>query len=129
MTDAYVWLSYSEDDRIIIALRDLQTIYPEVDIQDQFIESFNVPWSEKWATGDAMFFPGQFKNLFNVSREPEGNIYFAGEQLSVHHTWIVGAIDSALLACQQLLGYTELYPLAPDGTQRLEHKYDYSGIL
>ncbi|RIB00367.1 hypothetical protein C2G38_2256733 [Gigaspora rosea] len=36
------------------------------------------------------------------ARAPEGNIYFASEHLSTHHTWILGALDSALLACQQM---------------------------
>ncbi|CAG8504752.1 21528_t:CDS:2 [Gigaspora rosea] len=36
------------------------------------------------------------------ARAPEGNIYFASEHLSTHHTWILGALDSALLACQQI---------------------------
>jgi monoamine oxidase len=49
---------------------------------------------------DAMFFPGQFSMLFNVARQPERQMYFAGEHLSVHHTWVVGALDSALFACQ-----------------------------
>jgi hypothetical protein len=61
--------------------------------------------------------------LFNVARQPEGNIYFAGEHLSVHHTWIVGALDSALLACQQLLGDPSLPPLRLSALP--PHTYDY----
>jgi monoamine oxidase len=88
------------------------TVYlGQVDVQSQFISAFEVNWTAKPSTGDAMFFPGQFKNIFNVARRPEGSVYFAGEHLSVHHTWIAGAIDSALLACQQMLGRPELVPI------------------
>ena len=36
-------------------------------------------------------------------RLPEGNIYFASEYISVRHGWIVGALDSVLQACNQML--------------------------
>lgn len=112
MTDAVGWLAQPESERVRLALRDLQTVYEgQVDVASLFVKAFEVNWTEQPSTGDAMFFPGQFKNLFNVARQPEGNVYFAGEHLSVHHTWIVGAIDSALLACQQMLGAPELAPL------------------
>ncbi|KAF0811970.1 Flavin-dependent L-tryptophan oxidase RebO [Andreprevotia sp. IGB-42] len=127
MTDAYDWLPQQEDERIRLGLRDLQTLYEGVvDVHAEFIEAFSVAWPDKWATGDAMFFPGQFRRLFNVARENEGHIYFAGEHLSVHHTWIVGAIDSALYACQQILGDTELEPLHREGAELVGNDYDYS---
>lgn len=113
MTDAVSWLAQPEPERVRLALRDLGTVYKgQVDVEAQFVKAFEVNWTEQPSTGDAMFFPGQFKNLFNVARQPEGSVYFAGEHLSVHHTWIVGAIDSALLACQQMLGAPDL-PLLP----------------
>ena len=131
MTDAVAWLPQAEDDRVRLALRDLQTTYGElVKIDEQFIEAFEVNWTIEELTGDAMFFPGQFKNLFNVARQPEGNVYFAGEHLSVHHTWIVGAIDSALLACQQMLGMTDLAPIgAAKSRAPAVRDYDYKKCL
>lgn len=131
MTDAVGWLPQSADDRARLALRDLQTVYgQEVDVHRQFLEAFEVSWTVRESTGDAMFFPGQFKNLFNVARQPEGSIYFAGEHLSVHHTWIVGALDSALLACQQMLGTPELAPIgAPERLMPAAGSFDYSGCL
>lgn len=124
MTDAYNWLPQSTDNRVRLALRDLQQFYPNVNVQQQFIEAADVAWPSEWATGDAMFFPGQFRSLFAIARQPEGNIFFAGEHLSVNHTWIVGAIDSALLACQQLLNDPDLKPLSE--VERPVHDYDYS---
>lgn len=127
MTDAAGWLPQSEEDRVRIALRDLQTVYGKVvDVEEQFIEAFTVNWAAEEPTGDAMFFPGQFKNLFNVARQPEGKVFFAGEHLSVHHTWIVGAIDSAMLASQQILGMPDLAPLgAPAPRAPASRHYDY----
>lgn len=92
-----------------IALRDLGDVYGgEVDVEAEFIA-------------------GQFRQLFNAARRPEGSVYFAGEHLSVHHTWIVGALDSALLACQQLLGDPQLAPLRPRAAEPLvPHDYDYA---
>lgn len=131
MTDAVGWLPQAQDDRVRLALRDLQTVYQDsVDLEDQFIEAFEVNWTVEESTGDAMFFPGQFKSLFNIARQPEGNVYFAGEHLSVHHTWIVGAIDSALLACQQMLGINDLAPLgAPQHRATPRRRYDYKNCV
>jgi monoamine oxidase len=128
MSDAYNWLPQSQEERVRLALRDLQTLYQDtVDIEAEFIESYDVAWPSEWATGDAMFFPGQFRQLFNNARQPEQHIYFAGEHLSVHHTWIVGALDSALLACQQLLGDDTLGPLRARAMPALSpHQHDYS---
>lgn len=128
MTDAYDWLPQSREERIRLGLRELQRLYgSEVDVAAQFIEAFDVAWPIEWATGDAMFFPGQFRQLFNVAQQPEGNIHFAGEHLSVHHTWIVGALDSALEAVQQMLGSCDIGPLMAEGQNRPAlHSYDYS---
>jgi hypothetical protein len=131
MSDGYNWLPENTEERTRIALRDLQKLYPSVDIYGQFITSFAVAWPNKWATGDAMFFPGQFRKLFNTARAPEGNVYFAGEHLSVHHTWIVGALDSAFYAVQQMFGYAPpIKSILPLGfTPPSLHTYDYGPVV
>ncbi|HEY1016482.1 MAG TPA: NAD(P)/FAD-dependent oxidoreductase [Herpetosiphonaceae bacterium] len=118
MSDAQAWLPQSADERVRIALRDLQTLYAPagVDVGAEFIEACAVAWPNEWSTGDAKFLPGQFRSLFHAAREPEGNVYFAGEHLSVHHTWIVGALDSALHAVRQLTGLPELATLRPSSS-------------
>ncbi|WP_150244105.1 flavin monoamine oxidase family protein [Nocardiopsis quinghaiensis] len=113
MTDAYVWLPQPSEQRVALALRDLQRLHPEVDVETEFIEAFDVAWATQWAAGDAKFLPGQFRKVFNAGRAPENNIHFAGEHLSVHHTWILGALDSARTACEQILGRDLAY-LSPD---------------
>jgi Flavin containing amine oxidoreductase len=63
-----------------------------------------------------MFLPSQFKSRFEATRQPEGNIFFAGEHLSHHHTWIAGACQSTHKAVCDMIG--EVPPLKgfqPDG--------------
>lgn len=131
MTDAVGWLPEPPDERVRLALRDLQIVYGDrVDIKSEYIEFFDVNWTVEESTGDAMFFPGQFKNLFNVARTPENNVYFAGEHLSVHHTWIVGAIDSAIHACEQLLQDPAILPLGANKNRAADRvAYNYDALL
>lgn len=111
MTDAEAWLPLDPHERRDLAVRCLQKLYPGVNIADQLLETFDVTWSSKSSTGDAMFLPGQFTAYFEVARQPEivgrsevPNVYFAGEHLSKHHTWIAGALESALHSVRQMLG-------------------------
>ncbi len=105
MSDALKWGAHSRDDRVKICLHDLTKYFAdaEVDIQDQFIEAFDTLWSNEFCGGDAMFLPGQFSRFYEIAKRPEGNIHFAGEHLSRHHTWIAGALDSALTAVRQIV--------------------------
>ena len=114
MTDSNHWLPKSDEDKVRIALENLQTIYPEVNIADEYAggkpgdpsyltEAVPIEWAVKWPLGDATFYAGQFSSLFPLMIQPQKNIYFAGEHLSVYHTWIVGAMDSAKLAVQQMI--------------------------
>ncbi|PKY55155.1 hypothetical protein RhiirA4_427302 [Rhizophagus irregularis] len=73
-----------EKERICLGLRDLKKVYgDQVDIDDQDIQ---LTGQMKNQQETPCFFPGQFHTLFNIARAPEGNDYFAGEYLSVHHT-------------------------------------------
>jgi len=105
MGDALKWLPKSPQEQEELALRDLSQLYGEECIKNEFIppHSKSVSWATEWALGDAKFLPGQFKSYFNIARNSENNVYFAGEHLSVYHTWILGAIDSALTTSKQVL--------------------------
>lgn len=118
MNDAYRMASIPRDQRIRLVLHDLQRFYADVnvDIYGQFIDAFDVCWSHESVTGDAMFLPGQFTRFYEVSKRPEGNIYFAGEHLSRHHTWIAGALDSALQTTAEILGSKEIKCLGEEYT-------------
>lgn len=118
MNDAYRMSSIPKDRRIQLVLHDLQRFYADagVDIYSQFVDAFDVCWSQEYATGDAMFLPGQFSRFYEVAKQPEGNIYFAGEHLSQHHTWIAGAVDSSLQATAAILGNKEIKALGEEYT-------------
>jgi hypothetical protein len=119
MTDANAWLPLNATERRALALDCIARMYnglkdidgSEIDIHDLFIESADAVWSSETATGDAMFLPGHFKSHFEVARRPEGNIFFAGEHLSRHHTWIAGALESTLEAVRGVLEQPTLQPL------------------
>lgn len=115
MTDASRWNSLAREERIRLALFDLNKFFGndenEVNVYEQYIEAFDVSWSCESAMGDAMFLPGQFSRFHDISKKAEGNIHFAGEHLSRHHTWIAGALDSALTTVGDVLGETDLRPL------------------
>ncbi|KAI9837664.1 MAG: hypothetical protein M1837_002924 [Sclerophora amabilis] len=112
MTDALRLSSIPREERISMALYDLNKFFKGdgegVNVYEQFIEAFDVAWSQESCTGDAQFLPGQFSRFHQVSKLREGNIHFAGEHLSRHHTWITGAIDSALSTVRDMLGLKEL---------------------
>ncbi|KAH1806433.1 hypothetical protein KXX27_009234, partial [Aspergillus fumigatus] len=81
--------------------RDILEFYADtsVSIPDELIEAFDVYWSQESATGDAI---------------AEGNVYFAGEHLSRHHTWIAGALDSAIQTVADMLEMREIKSLGEE---------------
>ena len=113
MTDSDHWLPKSKEEKIKYALHNLKQLYPEVDIQAEyagseskeafFKEAFPVEWGITWPLGDATFYAGQFSNIWPIMKEQQSNVYFAGEHLSVYHTWIVGALDSARTVVNQIV--------------------------
>ena len=116
MTDSNHWLTKSLPDKIITALHNLQELYPDVDIAEEYAggtdpskqsytdEAFPVEWAAKQVLGVSLYYPGQFTSLYPVMKQSQGNIYFAGEHLSIHRAWIAGALDSAKFTVGQLLG-------------------------
>lgn len=113
MTDASTWLPLTPMERRSLALFCLAKMYQgemdaqtntKIDVYDLLIGTADAVWSTKTATGDAMFLPGQFASRFEPARKPEGNIFFAGEHLSRHHTWITGALESGHQAVCDMIG-------------------------
>ncbi|KAI9455379.1 amine oxidase [Russula earlei] len=102
MTDADAWLPLTPAERRELALANLAEVYNGqidtkdgsiINVYDLILETSDAAWSARNSTGDAKFLPGQFLSRFEAARRPEGNIYFAGEHLSRHHTWIAGALE------------------------------------
>ncbi|KAL0960189.1 hypothetical protein HGRIS_011823 [Hohenbuehelia grisea] len=122
MTDAVTWLPLTPVERRSLALHNLGQVYNErikarygdkVTVGDLLIETFDAVWSASTATGDAMFLPGQWIDRFDACREPESNnrIFFAGEHVSYHHTWISGAAHSAHYTACQMFPDLNIQPL------------------
>ncbi|OTA99929.1 hypothetical protein M426DRAFT_15985 [Hypoxylon sp. CI-4A] len=119
MTDANNWLSLSALERRSLAINCIEKLYDGrkddrnniINVGDLLIETSDAIWSTSTATGDAMFLPGQFSKHFDNARRHEGNIYFAGEHLSYHHTWLSGAARSALDVTRDMLQDKALSPL------------------
>ncbi|AQS93178.1 amine oxidase [Polaribacter sp. BM10] len=102
----------SDEERVNECLKGIQYLYPEVDIYEHFAGYKPEETTKTWfwdnhANGGAfaLFKPGQFKSLYPTLLTPEfnGSLHFAGECCSVHHGWIVGALDSAYNAVLSIL--------------------------
>jgi monoamine oxidase len=115
----YCWAQDAErmgalDDeaRVNECLKGIQYLYPEVDVQAVFAGYDPEVTTKTWfwdnhAGGGAfaLYRPGQFKNLYPALLTPEfeGHLNIAGECCSVHHGWIVGAMDSGYNAVFNIL--------------------------
>ncbi|KAF8486869.1 hypothetical protein DFH94DRAFT_4544 [Russula ochroleuca] len=113
MTDADAWSPLTPEQRRELALSNLAEVYngkidskdgSVINVYDLIMATSDTVWSARNCTGDAKFMPGQFLSRFEAARQPEGNIYFAGEHLSRHHTWIAGALESAWETTCNIIG-------------------------
>lgn len=102
----------SDEERVNECLKGIQYLYPEVDVASEFAGYDNGRTTFTWfwdraAGGGAftLFNPGQYSNMYPALLTPEfdGCLNFAGEACSVHHGWIVGALDSAYNAVYHVL--------------------------
>lgn len=114
--DSLHWLSRKNVEKVQLVLRDLQLIYPEVDIAGQYAggadpgnemftkEAFIIDWLSEWSMGvGSLCYPGQFSYLYPTLAMPRGKIYFAGVHNSINSLFLAGALDSAKMAVQQLV--------------------------
>ncbi|PHS08585.1 MAG: amine oxidase [Kordia sp.] len=102
----------TDEERVNECLKGIAYLYPEVNVYDLYSGYKPEITTKTWfwdnhANGGAfaLFAPGQFKNLYPTLLTPEfkGHLNFAGECCSVHHGWIVGALDSAYNAVNNIL--------------------------
>jgi monoamine oxidase len=121
----------SDEERVNECLKGIGYLYPEVDVLKEFAGYAPEKTTKTWfwdqhAGGGAfaLFSPGQFKNIYPTLLTPEfhGSLNFAGECCSVHHGWIVGALDSAYNAVFNIL------KLAGD-EEKIKQLEDTWGIL
>lgn len=102
----------SDEEAVNECLKGIQYLYPEIDIYQYFdgyqpeVTTKTWFWDEHAGGGAfALYLPGQFKNMYPDLLLPEfdGSLYFAGECASVHHGWVVGAMNSAYNSVYNIL--------------------------
>jgi len=98
--DCTLWQTLTKREKIEVALKNLQELYPEVDIASEY--AGGVPGTKEYADAAyeasynvSLYKPGQMVEHFPTLARPQGNIYFAGAHLSSTLVWIVGALESA----------------------------------
>ena len=114
--DALHWSSMTNTEKVQVMLKDLQALYPEVDIMNEYAggsdrnsdiflkEAHVADWTTQWCMGVVSSqFPGQFNYLYPILAQNRGNIYFAGDHLSTNLVFMAGALESTKFAVQQLI--------------------------
>lgn len=101
-------------DAVMVDLAILHQ-YPEGELHKLVIDYHVHNWNMDELTKGhfALLGPGQFSSFFAQLQRPaaNGKLFFAGEVTSIHHGWIVAALNSAYRAIHQMLScerYREL---------------------
>jgi monoamine oxidase len=91
--------------RASLVMRHLSAVHPQ--LMQKGIVRHTASWNwdtHRWSGGAfAWFLPGQHTALHRHLIAPEGRIFFAGEHVSLTHTWMQGALESALQAVRDML--------------------------
>jgi monoamine oxidase len=97
--------SLRADQREATALGHLARVHPQLGEAGMVRETRSWSWDNHPLAGGAFawFNPGQHTDLYRHVVAPEGRIYFAGEHASLSHTWMQGALESALRAAREML--------------------------
>lgn len=91
--------------RSSLALTHLARVHPQLTRAGEVRRTASWSWdNHRWSGGAfAWFMPGQWSALHRHVVAPEGRIHFAGEHVSLSHTWMQGALESALIAVRAIL--------------------------
>jgi len=114
--DVMLWLSLTKIEKIQLCLHDLQALYPDLDISQEYAggtdpngedyldEAFVADWTSQWCMGSACeYYPGQFSHIYPILAQNRGSLYFAGDHLSANPVFMAGALESARFAVQQFV--------------------------
>jgi monoamine oxidase len=87
----------------------LSRVHPQLREAGMVRHTASWSWDNHPLSGGAFawFAPGQHTALHRHLIAPEGRIYFAGEHASLTHTWMQGALESALRAVREMLEATQ----------------------
>lgn len=96
--DATRWDSMDDDERYGYALRGLQEVHGERISEFYTGRGMTQSWMRnRYAFGEAaVFTPGQMTEIHPAIAAPVGRLHFAGEHTSLKHSWIEGALESAV---------------------------------
>ncbi|MCC2667642.1 MAG: hypothetical protein K0Q72_113 [Armatimonadetes bacterium] len=92
-------------ERARLVLENLARVHPQLSDKALIRRTASWSWDEhRWSGGAfAWFLPGQHTGLHADIIKPEGRIHFAGEHASLTHTWMQGALESAVSAVTAML--------------------------
>lgn len=92
-------------ERCATVLRHLAQVHPQLGQPGVVGRTASWSWdTHPWSGGAfAWFMPGQHTALHRYVVASEGRIFFAGEHASLTHTWMQGALESALVAVREIL--------------------------
>ena len=92
-------------ERAADTLRHLARIHPQIAQAGTVRETASFSWDNHRNAGGAfvLFHPGQHTSLQATIVAPEGRIHFAGEHVSLAHSWMQGALESGLRATRAML--------------------------
>lgn len=96
--DATRWDSMDDKERYSYAMRGLQEVHGERVKEFYTGRGQTQSWlRNRYAFGEAaVFTPGQMTEIHPAIATPEGRLHFAGEHTSLKHSWIEGALESAV---------------------------------
>lgn len=91
-------------ERATFQVDQLSRIHPQLAERGMVKKSVAWSWDDHRWSGGAFVVPapGQ-RTLLADAASSEGRVFFAGEHCSVHHSWIQGALESALLAVRDMV--------------------------
>ncbi|SNS80293.1 monoamine oxidase [Streptosporangium subroseum] len=104
--DATRWDSMDDAERYGYALRGLQEVHGDRIVEFYTGRGQTQSWlRNRYAFGEAaVFTPGQMTEIHPAIAVPEGRLHFAGEHTSLKHSWIEGALESAVRTALEVNG-------------------------
>ncbi len=96
--------SLSTSERSKLVIDQVSTFHPELAQAGMVQQTATWSWDRHpWSSGAyAFFLPGQHTALHADIIRPEGRIFIAGEHASLNHSWMQGALESALRVVQEI---------------------------
>lgn len=86
------------EERLDVTMRSLERFFPG--LRANYVKGISKCWAEDpWAGGAWGLLAGR---RLEAGRVPAGRIFFAGEHLSGHASWMQGALQSGLMAAEQI---------------------------